>query len=340
MKRCIKGFIILSLLLSGCSQGKVNEESNDSQEMTQVEEKEVEKKSITISFAGDMTFGNYVGQGYDGSFNQKYANIQDTSYFLKKVKSVFEKDDLTVANLEGPLTTASSYQIKTFAFKGNPEYRNILVDGSVEAVTIANNHSSDYYEQGLKDTKENLDKVNVGYFGYEDTYVKEIKGIKFGFIGLSFPTEYGTLTKKLISQLKEEADVIILYVHWGIERDEAPSEAQRTLAKQWIDNGVDLVIGSHPHVVQGIENYNGKDIVYSLGNFCFGGNKNPSDKDSMIYQHTFNFEDGKLVDESSQTIACSISSSSSSNNYQPTILSGDEKTRVENKIKARSELLK
>ncbi len=340
-KKITKILIILSLtIVMGCSSKKEEENINKEEAVTE-ETKEVEKTSITLSFAGDITLGNYVGQGYDGSFNQKYKNLGgDTSYFLKNVKSVFEKDDLTIANLEGPLTTAEKYQIKTFAFKGDPQYRNILVDGSIEVVTLANNHSQDYYDQGFNDTKDNLDQVNIDYFGYSLSCIKEIKGKKIGFIGLSFPQEYGSLTKQLMSELKDQTDIIILYVHWGIERDAAPMSSQRALAKEWIDNGVDLVIGSHPHVVQGIETYNGKNIVYSLGNFCFGGNKNPADKDSMIYQHTFNFEDDELVSESSQVIPCSISSSQNTNNYQPTILEGTEKERVEKKIKERSELIK
>lgn len=192
----------------------------------------------------------------------------------------------------------------------------------------------------MEDTKENLEAVDIDYFGYETTCIEEVNGIKIGFIGLSFPNEFGDLTKSLIAELEDETDLIVLYVHWGIERDEAPQESQIELAHTWIDNGVDLVIGSHPHVVQGIEIYNGKTIVYSLGNFCFGGNKNPNDKDSMIYQHTFTFTNGEVTNEESNVTACSISSISSANNYQPTVLTGDEKTRVEVKIEERSELIK
>ncbi len=307
-------------------------------EIKKEEKKKIQKTSITLSFAGDITMGNYVGQGNSGTFNQMYESV-DPSYFLRNVKSVFEKDDLTIANMEGPITTASKYAIKKFAFKGKPEYRNILKLGGVDVVTLANNHSQDYFDQGMKDTKDNLDQVDIAHFGYNETTIQEVKGKKIGFIGLSFPQEYGNMTKKLLEDLKEKTDLIVLYVHWGIERDEAPMSSQVDLAHRWIDEGVDLVIGSHPHVVQGIETYKGKKIVYSLGNFCFGGNKNPSDKDSMIYQHTFEFEGDKIIKESSNVIPCSISSSSSRNNYQPTILKGSEKSRVEKKIEKRSQMI-
>ncbi len=154
-----------------------------------VEKKEEKKKedpevNFTISFAGDCTLGNYAGQANDGSFNQEYQRQgKDLTYFLKKVKDVFEKDDLTVVNLEGPLTTASNHLEKEFPFSGNPEYTKILTSSSVEAVTLANNHSEDYYEAGLQDTKKYLDEASIGHFGYDENYIREIKGIKCGFLG-------------------------------------------------------------------------------------------------------------------------------------------------------------
>ena len=107
----------------------------------------------------------------------------------------------------------------------------------------------------------------------------------------------------------------------------------KTLAHLAIDQGADLVVGHHPHVLQGIEKYQGKNIVYSLGNFCFGGNKNPSDKDTMIFQQTFTVENGKLAeDDVTNIIPCSLSSESGYNNYQPMVLEGSEKERVLQKI--------
>ncbi len=340
LNKVLKVILSLSMciILWGCSQDnhdKVEnkEETNDKQEEKKEEVKKPEKVSLTLSFVGDLTFGNYAGQGYSGSFDQEYKKQgNDVNYFMKNVKSVFESDDLTIGNLEGPLTNEESHADKTFAFKGKKEYAGILTSSSIEVVTLANNHSKDRFEKGFQDTKEVLDKNEIGYFGYEQSYIREVKGIKIGFIGLSFPQEYGEMTKKLISDLKDKTDIIVLYVHWGIERDKAPMASQRKLAKQWIDAGVDLVIGSHPHVLQGIETYKGKKIVYSLGNFCFGGNKNPSDKDTMIYQHTFTLEDKKIVDESDKIIPCMITSNKSRNNYQPTIVDGKDASRVLKKV--------
>ncbi len=322
------------LSLSACQkqqENNNNETNNENKDPVIVEPK---KTSITLSFAGDVTLGNYVGQGYSGSFNHEYEKQgKDASYFLKNVKSVFENDDLTIVNLEGPLTTYKSYKEKTFSMCGLPEYVNILLEGDVEVVSLANNHTSDRHQQGLDDTRSILDNNGIKHFGYAYTHVEDVKGIKVGFAGIYFPNTYTKEMDDLIQKLNGEADIVIVYFHWGIEGDRTPGSGQRDIAKACIDNGVDLVIGAHPHVLQKTETYKGKKIIYSLGNFCFGGNKNPSDKDTAIYQHTFNFEDKDLVSESNKFIPCRISSTTSRNNYQPTIVEGDAATRVLNKLK-------
>lgn len=334
MKKRVQYFLALTIILmmTAC-QSQQQTSQVDEEKQVETQEPEVKKTEITLSFVGDITLGNYIGQGYEGSFDQEYEKQnQDSAYYLKNVKDVFEKDDLTIANLEGPLTTSQDYAEKTFVFQGKPEYVDILADGDIEAVTLANNHSKDHFEQGMTDTKAILDEKGIRHFGYDESCMMDVKGIQVGFLGYSFPYELTAEMKKAISDLKAQCDIVVVYYHWGIERDKAPMESQRSLAKQTIDAGADLIIGSHPHVLQGIETYKGKKIVYSLGNFCFGGNKNPSDKDTMIYQHTFSFENNELVQEEHEVIPCMISSVSSRNNYQPTIVEGDDASRVLEKV--------
>ena len=334
MKKRVQYFLALTtiLMMTAC-QSQQQTSQVDEEKQVEIQEPEVKKTEITLSFVGDITLGNYIGQGYEGSFDQEYEKQnQDSAYYLKNVKDVFEKDDLTIANLEGPLTTSQDYAEKTFVFQGKPEYVDILADGDIEAVTLANNHSKDHFEQGMTDTKAVLDEKGIRHFGYDESCMMDVKGIQVGFLGYSFPYELTAEMKKAISDLKAQCDIVVVYYHWGIERDKAPMESQRSLAKQTIDAGADLIIGSHPHVLQGIETYKGKKIVYSLGNFCFGGNKNPSDKDTMIYQHTFSFENNELVQEEHEVIPCMISSVSSRNNYQPTIVEGDDASRVLKKV--------
>ena len=299
--------------------------------------------SITVSVVGDCTLGTDEFFNYSTSLNAYYT-ANGAEYFLRNVKSIFEADDLTIANLEGTLTDSTTRVDKTYAFKGPAEFVNILTSSSVEAVTIANNHSSDYGYKSYTDTKANLDNAGVVHFGYDETAIYEVKGVKVGLVGiyeLNDHTGRATQVKNNIAKVKEEgADVVIVIFHWGIERDAAPSSSQITLGRLAIDSGADLVCGHHPHVLQGIETYKGKSIVYSLGNFCFGGNSNPSDKDTMIFQQTFTVtKEGVKVDNVTNIIPCSLSSVKYKNDYCPTPATGEEATRILNKIRERSNLI-
>ena len=172
----------------------------------------------------------------------------------------------------------------------------------------------------------------------------KVKGIKVGVTGIYELADHqkrASQVKKNIKALKKAgAQIIIVNFHWGIEKQYTPDENQKALAHLAIDEGADLVIGHHPHVLEGIEKYNGKYICYSLGNFCFGANRNPKDKDSMIVQQTFTFHKGKLKKSSKlNIIPCSITSSSGYNDYCPVPLTGDEKQRVLDKISQYSEEL-
>lgn len=302
------------------------------------------KISITISVVGDCTLGTDENFNYSRSLNAYYEK-NGAAYFLQNVKSIFEADDLTIANMEGTFTNLTTRADKTYAFKGPAEFVNIFTEGSVEAVTLANNHSRDYGSQSLVDTKATLDEAGVVHFGYDEVSVVDVKGVKVGLIGiyeLIDHTGRAQQVKDNIAKVKEQgAEIIIVIFHWGIERDAAPSTSQTTLARLAIDEGADLVCGHHPHVLQGMEVYKGKNIVYSLGNFCFGGNSNPSDKDTMIFQQTFTItKDGLKEDNVTNIIPCSLSSESTRNNYQPTPLTGDEAERVLKKIEERSSLIK
>lgn len=299
--------------------------------------------SITVSVVGDCTLGTDENFNYARSLNAYYEKYGG-EYFLKNVKNIFASDDLTIANLEGTFTDSTSRVDKTYAFKGPAKFVDILTSSSVEAVTLANNHSRDYGPKSLTDTKATLDSASVIHFGYEETSVVDVKGIKVGLIGiyeLIDHTGRAQQVKDHIAKVKSEgADVIIVIFHWGIERDAAPNSHQTMLARLAIDEGADLVCGHHPHVLQGIEEYKGKNIVYSLGNFCFGGNSNPSDKDTMIFQQTFTMtKDGLKEDNVTNIIPCSLSSEKSRNNYQPTPATGDDYTRIMKKIEDRSALI-
>lgn len=299
--------------------------------------------SLTVSVVGDCTLGTDENFDYDTSLNAYYENY-GADYFFSNVKSIFSADDLTIANFEGTLTDSEDREDKEYAFKAPAEYAGILTSGSVEAVNTANNHSHDYGNQGYEDTISALDSAGILNFGYDKTLVTEVKGIKVGLVGiyeLKDHLERKEQLKQNIAKVKAEgAQITIVIFHWGNEKEEVPDSNQTTLAHLAIDEGADLVCGHHPHVLQGIEEYKGKNIVYSLGNFCFGGNQYPSDMDTMIFQQTFTVDqNGVKADNVTNIIPCSVSSDSDYNNYQPTPAEGDEAARILNKIQERTAMI-
>ena len=298
--------------------------------------------SLTLSVVGDCTLGTDETFDYDTSLNAYYENY-GADYFLQNVKDIFSADDLTIANFEGTLTDSDEREDKTFAFKAPASYASILTGGSVEAVNTANNHSHDYGDQSFDDTLAALDDAGIVHFGYDETAVMDVKGIKVGLVGIYELYDHLEREQQLkdnIAKVKADgAQLIVMIFHWGNETETVPDSNQTTLGRIAIDEGADLVCGHHPHVLQGIETYKGRNIVYSLGNFCFGGNSSPSDMDTMIYQQTFTIDaDGVKKDNVTNIIPCSISSAAYDgyNNYQPTPAEGDEATRILGKINERS----
>ncbi len=321
--------LLVAMILGGCRAGSEAPVSGE-----KIEKPTSVQRSITITCAGDCTLGTDAAFG--GITLPVEASNQggDYGYFLRKVKPYFENDDLTIVNLEGTLTDRGSREEKTFAFRGNPEYTKILTSGSVEAVTLANNHSRDYGEVSFEDTKKYLDEAQIVWFENLNTRVVDVKGVKVGLVGLYAlnGTAEGNLPKAMEQVKADGAEVIVVQIHWGIEGENYPTAEQVSLAHSAIDSGADLVIGHHPHVLQGVERYKGKMIAYSLGNFCFGGNQNPRDKDTMIFRQTFAIKDGEVDCSDYMVIPCSISSVSGRNNYQPTPAEGSEKERIAQKI--------
>ena len=282
--------------------------------------------------------GTDINYENERSFNSRWqAEEGDATYFLRNVADLFGSDDLTVVNMEGALTEGGERADKKFAFRGKPEYAKILSSASVEAATLANNHSQDYGQTGYDDTIAALDAEGVQSFGYDRIAYLDVKGVKVALIGSYFPEDSAENTKEMTDNIAaaraEGAQLVIVYVHWGQEHEYDITEGQQTAGRAAIDAGADLVVGSHPHVVQGWEVYQGRYIVYSLGNFCFGGNTNPDDKDCLIFQQTFTVTgDTVAKNDDVDFIAASVSTETDRNTYQPILAEGDEKVRIEAKV--------
>lgn len=245
--------------------------------------------TVALYFAGDVTFANHFEQDIGDRFSYPFAKMK-----------WFGDADISMINLENPLTTRGTPVIKEYNFQANPKYVKVLTDAGVDIVNLANNHIYDYGDDGVFDTIEYLDSagikhvgagrnfttacqpvlftvktLRVAYFGYFDS----IKTMSLHFASdseagpVNFNLEY---LKNDIAAIRESVDVIIVNVHWGIEKSHEVQERQIALAHEAIDAGADVIVGHHPHVLQGVERYKGKIIAYSLGNFIFGGNSHDS----------------------------------------------------------------
>lgn len=332
--------VLLGVLAFGVMnmQGASQQAATASEDQLAASDAAPTSTTLTLSFAGDCTLGTDENFNHSTSFNAQYDEVDDPAWFFANVVDLFKADDLTIVNMEGTLTKTTSRADKTFAFKGSPDYAQVLAQGDVEAASMANNHSHDYGEASYDDTIEALEKAAIAPFGYDRIAYQDVKGVKVALIGAYELAEGKGIEDDMVDLIKQAQDkgaqLIAVYIHWGIEKDTVPTETQVALGHAAVDAGADLVIGSHPHVIQGYEKYHGRYIVYSLGNFCFGGNSNPSDKDCMIFQQTFTVTDKEIEqDDAINVIPCSISSASGSNNYQPTPATGDEKKRIHAKIK-------
>ena len=305
-------------------------------------EKKAEKEytptvqTVTMTAVGDCTLATDINAAPNGSFKSVAESLNgDYSYFFKNVSPIFSEDDLTIVNFEGTLSNQGTRQDKQFAFRGKPEYAQILTSSSVEAANLANNHSADYGDVSLSDTIKYLNEAGISNFIGTNTAIRDVNGISVGLVGIDAldETEAAKLENVIGSVKSLGAQLVIVSIHWGEEKATAPNDTQTELAHKAIDAGADLVLGTHPHVLQGIEKYNGKYIAYSLGNFCFGGNNNPADKDTVIYRQTFTFVAGVMQEDDNMTlIPATISGHDEYNDYQPAIAEGDRKTQIENKL--------
>lgn len=273
-------------------------------------------KEIVVSFAGDCTLGQ--NRGLAGNSNSFESVIgTDYSYPFKNAVDILGKDDLTLINFEGTLTDAQTARDKEFTFKGPFEYVDILKLGSVEAVNLANNHSYDYADEGLRDTKDTLDTAGI-LWSLDSSYaIFETNGVKIGMAGFVFPYDIDPIYAAIDSLREQGCEIVIISVHAGVEKMYEPESAQVNMAHAIIDYGADIYVGHHPHRLQPIEVYNGKYILYSLSNFTFGGQPNLTDPDTAIVQCTFSIEDEEVIGNKLHVIPFSMTTTMPGNDYCP-----------------------
>jgi poly-gamma-glutamate synthesis protein (capsule biosynthesis protein) len=302
--------------------------------------------TILVSAAGDVTLGgDHRWRGYHEFMREFRESGYDHATFFKNVAHIFYESCLSLVNLEGPLTyITTAPQDKEFLFRGPPHFAQILSAGNIDAVSMANNHTRDFGMRGYFDTQEALRDVGVAYFGNDKRLIKYVNGIRVGLFGHSIWADTaenrGRITASIGYLRGAGAQLIIAFMHWGAERENFPRPYQITAGRFTIQAGADLVLGSHPHVIQGIEEHNGRYIVYSLADFSFGGNAAPSDQHAFIFQQTFTFYRGELLPyNDTNIIPVFMSSVRGRNDFRPTPAEYPHNERILARIKRYSEPL-
>lgn len=283
---------------------------------------------ITMSFAGDFTIGENVQASGTSIFEKELKKQNgDIHYPFRNIREELLKDDLTMINFEGTLTTAGRNPDKrenSFLFRADPAYGDILLPNGVETVTLENNHVLDMGEDGLQETKDVLTEAGVTYACEDEPAVFWVKGVKIGSLAYqTFGGRHDELIRKIPSDIQQLRDdgcqIVIVSFHWGAELDYYPNDNQVRLGRATVDAGADLVIGHHSHRINPVELYNGKYICYSLGNFSFAGNNKPNDMSSYVFQIRMRLtKDGNLINDAIKIIPIRISSRTDYNDMAPT----------------------
>ena len=284
--------------------------------------------AVVITATGDLTIGtNYkVYRNMDASIFGKELKRQggDIGFYLKNIRDVLAEDDLTIVNFEGTLAEQvvipASKRNNDYLFLAPTEYARTLPDNSIEAATLENNHVMDFGQDGYDSTFAALRAAGVVVSNSTTLGVYEVKGVKIGMLAYQtfnggYDRVYATLQDDIENARSLGCDIVTVSYHWGDELDYHPNANQQKLGKATIDAGADLVIGHHSHRINPIEEYNGKYIVYSLGNFSFAGNNKPSDMLTFLFQIRFKYRRGEMYGTDFRIIPCRISSKTDYNDF-------------------------
>ena len=290
-----------------------------------------EQFRIVLSFTGDMLLSSLYGKRAAGNFLD-YAAKEGPEYFLQNVRPIFEADDFTVVNLETvltdrDLTPVEKETLPAFWFRGPTANTAILTSSGVEAVSLANNHTGDYGAAGQADTIKAVAAAGLEYGNNERTFYLEKNGYRIAVIchGLWSEAQAETIARR-VQAAAAESDFQIVFYHGGAEAVHTPEDWRVRASRRLVDAGADLVLGNHPHVLQPRETYHGAEIVYSLGNFCFGGSRRPKNR-TINYQLILQIEDGVLAETSSELIPCYVHTGAKINNYRPALIEDEAQRR-------------
>ena len=330
--------IVLVFLLSGCGKkepGKIQNAAKCAGNTLTVEDLTLPDIHIKLSFVGDMMLAADKYNTRSDNFNY-YARNYPKEYFLDKVRYIFEEDDFTTVNLESvfsdrDLQAKNKGGGRAFWFKAPTKNIEILTCSSVEGVSLANNHTEDFGEEGYLDTVETVKDAGLEY-GIEDKIIYyEKEGFRIAVVCHGLWGEWqAEEVIRYIDIAEEKSDYQIVFYHGGTEGAYEPEQWRVRASRKLVDHGADLIIGNHPHVLQPREIYEDAEIIYSMGNFCYGGHSQPRNR-TMIYQMelTINPIEMEVKNQQSTIIPCYVYTGNGNNNFQPAVIEDEwEKQKV------------
>ena len=295
-------------------------------------------KVFTVTFGGDTTLGSTDALRKRDDCFEAVAQEKGYGWFFSGLEALFASDDMTLINFEGTLTEETTKKEKKFNFKGPAEYTDILTLGSVEAVTVANNHTLDYGTKGREDTIANLEAAGITVSGNGKLGIYEKNGVKVGMTGYCFPYSNGKkdISKDVKALREAGCQIVIASFHWGSEYREDFTGEQRTIGRAAIKAGADIVVGHHPHIVQGVEAYQDSYILYSLGNLVFGGNVDPDDRDALAAWVTFTVHEDRCEPPQLTLVPLRLTELADGTDYRPIPAEGETAERIVKRVLRRS----
>ena len=300
---------------------------------------------IVLTLGGDCVLGTREEwMGTPGNFMDA-VDQNGLDWCFSGIAELFGEDDLTLVNLECVLQDASTGHNfrKQHTFRGLPAYTRMLTGASVEAVNVANNHFVDYGQTGRKSTLGALDAAGIFYCGYRHLFVFEKDGIKIGFGGCRetvFYEENKAYIYRDIQELKAlGCDAVVYSCHWGTEYSPLHNGRQEAMAQYAVNSGADLVVGTHAHVPQGVENRDGCAVIYGLGNLVFGGTRELTTFDALLARAALRFDDDhRYLGVSIELIPVLTSGSAPANDFRPVPAAGEAAERILSLVQADSAL--
>ncbi len=289
---------------------------------------------IVLTLGGDCVLGTREEWKQHPDTYDTMIGKEGFGWSFANIAAVFQQDDISLVNLEGVLQDngRGEDREKQYRFRGPVAYTRILTEAGIEQVNIANNHFIDYGAYGRQSTRTALRDAGIAYSGYGDIHVFEKNGVKIGFGGCreTVYRQQKSAISRDIQALQEMGCAAIVYsVHWGREYSPGHNLLQQTMAQYAIDCGANLVVGTHPHCVQGIQHQDGAVILYSLGNLVFGGTHEMTTFDALVVQAILRFGDtGRYHGVELKLLPVLTSSAIPQNNFQPQWAEGQDKERI------------